>query len=52
MRIGVVHWAFPPVMGGVEMHLYTVCPEMVRQGQEVYVLVSDVEGAVWKQEVT
>jgi hypothetical protein len=30
--IGIVHWAFPPVTGGAEMYLLTVCPEMVRQG--------------------
>jgi len=38
MRIGVVHWAFPPVIGGVEMHLLTICPEMVRQGADVFLL--------------
>ena len=37
LNIGVVHWAFPPVTGGVEMHLLTVCPEMVRQGATILV---------------
>jgi glycosyltransferase involved in cell wall biosynthesis len=45
LRLGIVHWAFPPVIGGVEMHLLTVCPEMVRQGAEVYVLCGSVEGS-------
>lgn len=45
LRIGVVHWAFPPVIGGVEMHLLAVCPEMQRLGAEVYVLCGSVEGS-------
>jgi len=44
MKIGVIHWAFPPVIGGVEMHLLTILPEMVKQGEEVYVLTSTVAG--------
>lgn len=42
LRIGVVHWAFPPVTGGVEMHLLTVAPEMVRQGAQVSLLCGSV----------
>jgi glycosyltransferase involved in cell wall biosynthesis len=45
MKIAVVHWAYPPVIGGVEMHLYVVCPEMIKQGSEVYALVSTLEGS-------
>jgi glycosyltransferase involved in cell wall biosynthesis len=44
INIGVVHWAFPPTIGGVEMHLLSVGPEMVRQGAEVTILCSTVEG--------
>ena len=44
MTIGVIHWAFPPVTGGVEMHLLTVAPEMVRQGAEVSLLCGSVAG--------
>jgi glycosyltransferase involved in cell wall biosynthesis len=44
LHIGVVHWAFPPVIGGVEMHLLSVGPEMVRQGAQVTILCSSVEG--------
>lgn len=51
MRIGVIHWAFPPVIGGVEMHLLTICPEMVNQGAEVFVLTGSYEDAP-SQEVT
>jgi len=44
MKIGVIHWAFHPMIGGVETHLYTICPEMVRQGAEVFLLTGAVEG--------
>ncbi len=44
LKLGVVHWAFPPVTGGVEMHLLTVAPEMVRQGAEVSLLCGSVAG--------
>lgn len=44
LRIGLVHWAFPPVTGGVEMHLRTIGPELVRQGAEVALLVGSMEG--------
>lgn len=51
LRIGVVHWAFPPVTGGVEMHLLTMCPEMVRQGAQVSVLCGSVAGVASTEEV-
>ncbi len=44
LHIGIVHWAFPPIIGGVEMHLLSVGPEVVRQGAEVTVLCGSVEG--------
>ena len=44
LNVGVIHWAFPPVTGGVEMHLLTICPEMVRQGAEVSILCGSVAG--------
>lgn len=43
MKIGVMHWAFYPMIGGVETHLLTVCPEMTKQGAEVYLLTSAIE---------
>ena len=51
LTIGVVHWAFPPVTGGVEMHLLTIGPEMVRQGAEVSVLCGSVSGEPSSDEV-
>lgn len=44
MRIGVLHWGFPPRGGGVEAHLFTVCPEMVNQGAEVFILTETMAG--------
>jgi len=26
MRIAMIHWAFPPIIGGVESHLALLCP--------------------------
>lgn len=51
LRIGVVHWAFPPVIGGVEMHLLTIAPEMARQGAEVFLLAGTAEGAPATEEM-
>jgi glycosyltransferase involved in cell wall biosynthesis len=50
MRIGVVHWGFPPRGGGVEAHLITVYPEMVKQGAQVFVLTETMNG-VPQQEI-
>lgn len=51
LRLGIVHWAFPPVIGGVEMHLLTVAPEMVRQGAQVYILCGSIEKQPGVEEV-
>jgi glycosyltransferase involved in cell wall biosynthesis len=51
LSIGVIHWAFPPVTGGVEMHLLTICPEMVRRGVQVSVLTGSVAGEPALEEV-
>lgn len=51
LSIGVVHWAFPPVSGGVETHLLTVCPEMVRLGADVSVLCGSTDGQPSTEEV-
>jgi len=40
MKIGVVHWAFPPVMGGVESHLIYLYGELARMGHEVSFLTA------------
>jgi glycosyltransferase involved in cell wall biosynthesis len=38
MRIAELHWAFPPTIGGVETHLATLGPGLVRRGHEVSLL--------------
>ncbi len=50
MRLGVLHWGFPPLGGGVETHLLTICPEMVKEGAEVFVLTGTVEGSSPKED--
>ncbi len=35
MKIGVVHWAFPPVVGGVESHLIYLYGELARMGHRI-----------------
>ena len=40
MKIGVVHWAFPPVVGGVESHLVYLYRELARMGHDVSFLTA------------
>lgn len=40
MKIGVVHWAFPPVVGGVESHLVYLYGELARMGHGVSFLTA------------
>jgi glycosyltransferase involved in cell wall biosynthesis len=40
MKIGVMHWAFPPVVGGVESHLIYLYEEMARMGYDISILTS------------
>ncbi|WP_048189088.1 glycosyltransferase family 4 protein [Methanocella conradii] len=40
MKIGVMHWAFPPVVGGVESHLIYLYEELTRMGHKVAFLTS------------
>jgi glycosyltransferase involved in cell wall biosynthesis len=44
MRIAMVHWAFPPVIGGVESHLATLCPALAARGAEVSLLTGSIDG--------
>ncbi|GAW92090.1 glycosyltransferase family 4 protein [Calderihabitans maritimus] len=44
MRVAMLHWAFPPVIGGVETHLALLGPELVERGWEVFLLTNSVEG--------
>lgn len=39
MRIAMLHWAFPPVVGGVETHLEELGSSLVRRGHAVHALV-------------
>ncbi len=45
MRIGVVHWAFLPFIGGVESHLAAVYPEIVKLGDKVHLLTGPYPGS-------
>ena len=39
MRIVQLHWAFPPVVGGVETHLEELGAALVQRGHQVYAFV-------------
>lgn len=45
MRIAQLHWAFPPVIGGVESHLAMLGPELVNNGHHVSLLTGTAPGA-------
>ncbi|UCD54654.1 MAG: glycosyltransferase family 4 protein [Candidatus Omnitrophota bacterium] len=45
LRIAHVHWAFPPIIGGVETHLVMLLPELVKRGHEASLLTGSAEGA-------
>ena len=45
LRIAHVHWAFPPIIGGVETHLVMLLPELVKRGHSVSLLTGSTEGA-------
>ncbi len=45
MKVAMLHWAFPPVIGGVESHLAMLGPELVRFGCQVSLLTGSVNGA-------
>lgn len=38
MRIAMVHWGYPPIIGGVETHLSQLCPALVEKGHKVSLL--------------
>lgn len=50
MNIGVVHWSYLPVIGGVETHLATICPEMAKLGTEVHLLTARRKGVPDQEE--
>jgi len=45
LRIAHIHWAFPPIIGGVETHLVMLLPELVKRGHDVSLLTCSAEGA-------
>lgn len=40
MKIGVMHWAFPPVVGGVESHLVYLYEELASRGHKISLLTA------------
>ena len=44
MNIAMLHWGFPPIIGGVETHLTILCSELVKEGHKVSLLTGAVEG--------
>lgn len=49
MRIGVIHWAFLPFVGGVETHIATIYPEIAKQGVKVFLLTGSHKDAPSKE---
>lgn len=45
MKIAMLHWGFPPIIGGVETHLSILGPELVKRGYKVSLLTSNAEKA-------
>ena len=45
LKIAHVHWAFPPIIGGVETHLVMLLPELVKRGHNVSLLTCSAEDA-------
>lgn len=45
MRVMQLHWAFIPIIGGVESHLAMLGPEMVKNGCRVSLLTGSVENS-------
>ena len=43
LKISHVHWAFPPIIGGVETHLVMLLPELVKKGHKVSLLTGATE---------
>lgn len=45
MKIAMLHWGFPPIIGGVETHLIFLMPELVKMGHKVSLLTGSAEGS-------
>jgi len=48
-RVAHIHWAFEPVIGGVETHLKILLPEIKKRGHGVCLLTADVKGRPAKE---
>lgn len=48
MKIAMLHWGFPPIIGGVETHLIFLMPELVKMGHKVSLLTGSADGAPLK----
>jgi starch synthase len=44
VRVAMLHWAFPPVLGGVESHLVILGRELTHRGHEVSLFTGAVDG--------
>jgi len=44
MKIAKLHWAFPPMIGGVETHLTILGPELIKEGCEIDLLTNSLTG--------
>lgn len=44
LSVGHIHWAYEPIIGGVETHLKILLPDLVKRGIKVGLLTSSVEG--------
>ena len=38
MKIAMIHWGYPPIIGGVETHLSQLCPALAERGHQVSLL--------------
>jgi glycosyltransferase involved in cell wall biosynthesis len=43
LRIAHIHWAFPPIIGGVETHLVMLLPELANRGHDISLLTGSAE---------
>ncbi len=43
MRIAMLHWGFPPIIGGVETHLVSLMPQLVKMGHKVALLTGSAK---------
>lgn len=43
-KIAQLHWGFPPIIGGVETHLASMLPTMVKMGHSAALLTGSAEG--------